>query len=64
MTCANCGVDLTNMLFVHAYETRNAFWTVTAPYWYKPTPDHRGMVEGYCSPECSLARYGRATSRA
>lgn len=63
MSCANCGVLLDSELYVHAFDTATGFWTLLAPQWFKATPDMRGVVEGYCSPECSLERHLTSATR-
>lgn len=65
MTCAACGTwapDIAHEFYEGRPERPGRKWTIFAPLYFKSNADNTEALEGYCSPECSTAKYvgGRA----
>ena len=55
--CAVCKGDAPDMehVFVEGDpQNPSRRWTIIAPLYFKPNDDNTAMIEGYCSPVCSL----------
>ena len=61
MFCAACGAKcelVVHHFFQGVYTNPVRKWTILAPQYFKANKTFTECVEGYCSPACSLKKYG------
>jgi hypothetical protein len=57
MTCSICHKPVTPIdhpFFIGTPRSPSERWTITAPLYFRATPDGREMAKGFCGTECAV----------